>query len=870
MSNDVLKEAEPKAQPEANREVYLKVFGEDVRKRVSKHKHGKKLKAKTVKEVNKPAYDPADFGKALDLLEGDVKGALIVKSTSKGVNALEERLTADFSRCREEAATKKVTESDAGKKLADLNDLIAKISADELIWAKLRIQCLKFDEAVKELAPLKLGADATKKAAALRDEAWKLGEEGKFDQGESRIAEARNGVEALKAHAIAAGVRKQWADMKNDVDGALIVKSTCKAVNALEDRLRKEYDAFGKAAEDDMVASVEGERTLGGFKELIAKISADELKWAQIMVKHMRCDDAVKALKKYDVKGQDAERALDSRKLAFDFAHQGDFKTAEQHVDRALAELPAAVKAKWKIPVDSRLTAIANARRGFDAGAYGKPPPPTLADHYQKLSDAGGKLKSEFDAATLDFDKVTPRLEAVDKILVDVRREANELAKDVSSAKTPADKELVKAALETVYNVKLKSETACQCGKMKAGVDGAKIGDECRECSQKVLEPAWSKKALPRLFKVLAMVPASHTTGNDRMLKIDRHRNSGEGASWYASTSDQVVLNLERTGGFRLNSQEQGFAKTEKYRTKGKKTGPIVERAEVSTFDITTLHEVGHAVDAKMNFMGTRMENPKFGNWKKESRDSVIAVAGDKLGFFQDFKNLPRVFLKNYLEGILLNLAPAAVFKKEWGKASSEMKAVPEMQKVFAADLGLLYIEKLALNGPITDLTERSRAKDEAEKLSSILKLEPEHVQSYQAVQAKVLSGKPLADELRELGDKYVTEGTPPDQPDEEALAKHKAVKWCVGIRCKKDNGLWDKSDSGAKEHEIDGRVYQEAYANNYFSYDLAARAKRVNNYQFRAEGEWFAEIYALYYLGEMSKSHPDYDWFHKEVHLVS
>jgi hypothetical protein len=871
MSVDVTKEGEPKAQPEVTPEVYLKVFSEDVRKRVSGHKYGKKLKTKSGKKEKKGVYDPADFGRALDLLEREKNDAVMVKSTCRGVNALEERLTADFAGCRKEAEAKSVSEGEAGKKLEGLKDLIAKINADELIWAKLQIKYLQFDEAVTELAPLKLAADATKPATALGDEARRLGEEGKFDLAETRITEAFSGVAELKTKAIAAGVRKQWADMKGDVDDALQVKSTCKAVTALEVRLRKEYDAFGKTALDDKVAAADGEKTLAGFKDLVAKIGADDLKWAQFMVKHMSCDAAVTALERYKIDTDDAVYALDVRDEALGLAHQGDFGKADSRIDVALDKLPKAVKGKWKVDAVSRLTAVENAKRGFDADAYGTPPPKTLADHYQKLATAGGTLKQEFDDATLDFDKMIPWLDTVDQLLVKIRSEVNDLAKDVSSAKTPADKALVKAALETVYNVKLKSETTCQCGKFQAGVNNITVGFECNECGKKVLEPAWSKKALPRLFKVLAMVPASHTTGNDRMLKIDRHRNSGGDASFYDGRTEQVVLNLERTGGFRLNPDDFGSANTVKYRTKGKKTGPIVERAEVSHFDVTTLHEVGHAVDAKMAFMTKRMKDAKYGNWRTENQETVIEVAGSKLGFFQDFKNLPRVLLKKYLEGILTNKDPAATFTTEWDKTHAVIKAVPEMQKSFAIDPGLLYLEQLRLAvGPIKDGSERGRAKDEAEKLSPPFKLDQVHAPTYQVVQGKILDGSPLADELRDLGDKYKTEGTPPDRPDADALAKHKAVKWCAGIRCKKDNGLWDKSDSGAKEYEVDGRVYQESYESKYISYDIAARAKRVNNYQFRSEAEWFAEIYALYYLGEMSKSHPDYDWFHKEVHLVS
>ena len=47
-----------------------------------------------------------------------------------------------------------------------------------------------------------------------------------------------------------------------------------------------------------------------------------------------------------------------------------------------------------------------------------------------------------------------------------------------------------------------------------------------------------------------------------------------------------------------------------------------------------------------------------------------------------------------------------------------------------------------------------------------------------------------------------------------------------------------------------DGRVYQQSYnrAGGWCSYASAARAHKVSQYQFRAPGEWIAEVYATYY----------------------
>ena len=46
----------------------------------------------------------------------------------------------------------------------------------------------------------------------------------------------------------------------------------------------------------------------------------------------------------------------------------------------------------------------------------------------------------------------------------------------------------------------------------------------------------------------------------------------------------------------------------------------------------------------------------------------------------------------------------------------------------------------------------------------------------------------------------------------------------------------------------LSGRIFQKSYASQWTAYTLAARDRKVSQYQFRAPGEWFAEAYAAYY----------------------
>lgn len=51
---------------------------------------------------------------------------------------------------------------------------------------------------------------------------------------------------------------------------------------------------------------------------------------------------------------------------------------------------------------------------------------------------------------------------------------------------------------------------------------------------------------------------------------------------------------------------------------------------------------------------------------------------------------------------------------------------------------------------------------------------------------------------------------------------------------------------SGGKD--VGGKTFVYSNDTKLFSYDTAARARQVSNYQFRAPAEWFAEAYAAYY----------------------
>lgn len=113
---------------------------------------------------------------------------------------------------------------------------------------------------------------------------------------------------------------------------------------------------------------------------------------------------------------------------------------------------------------------------------------------------------------------------------------------------------------------------------------------------------------------------------------------------------------------------------------------------------------------------------------------------------------------------------------------------------------------------------------------------------------------------------KAALEGALPDKPATDtaalgslrnrwrAITGDATVSACLKART--DKSPWYGGKSRAAELTAGNRVYHESYAGQWSSYLFAARAATgISEYQWRAAGEWFAEIYALYYLDKLDKT---------------
>ena len=138
--------------------------------------------------------------------------------------------------------------------------------------------------------------------------------------------------------------------------------------------------------------------------------------------------------------------------------------------------------------------------------------------------------------------------------------------------------------------------------------------------------------------------------------------------------------------------------------------------------------------------------------------------------------------------------------------------------------------------------------------VTRIAKVANDHFKFNQAYLEERLSGN-----TPDLPDLLVDSRTLTDQQWLDLQAK--VNDWCDGIKVSK-NLWWDGSNSARLS--IGGRVYQEAYAGTWVSYKLSARNQGIHGYQFRAPGEWFAEIYAAYHSKILKDEHPSASWLSK------
>nr|WP_316643606.1 hypothetical protein [uncultured Roseateles sp.] len=302
----------------------------------------------------------------------------------------------------------------------------------------------------------------------------------------------------------------------------------------------------------------------------------------------------------------------------------------------------------------------------------------------------------------------------------------------IASLPATTPRSVVQAAIQARFNVELKNYTK----------EGA-------------LKPGTEQKAasLKKLYELMTKVPDTHTEG----IKIDRYGGkSGEKlnkdrGSFYRSSETKVVLSCGRA----KDADVQPLANIVFALPDLEPDCELVPDGPTSPapkyFDWTSLHELGHAIDDKKQFMAGKEGDGEFGGWVTYGRD-VLPIATAAAAKF----NFPASYIAEYLLSKSGTVPTAPLGRADW---------------------------------------DACRAK---------------------------------------------------------------AEEWCNALRVDKE--LWERG-SESKQRAIGDRVYHEAYAGDWVSYNVAARSKGVTGYQFRAPGEWLSELYAAHRMEKLKPSHPANAW---------
>jgi hypothetical protein len=104
--------------------------------------------------------------------------------------------------------------------------------------------------------------------------------------------------------------------------------------------------------------------------------------------------------------------------------------------------------------------------------------------------------------------------------------------------------------------------------------------------------------------------------------------------------------------------------------------------------------------------------------------------------------------------------------------------------------------------------------------------------------------------------------GTPADQVTKWNEAQQAVIDW-HNLAKVSNKVWWKQADIDKIKIKVGANdlVFTEAYDRTWVSYDYSARKKGMTGYQFRAPGEWFAELYACYRMDKLQPSHPAVSW---------
>ncbi|WP_207478932.1 hypothetical protein [Arenibaculum pallidiluteum] len=366
----------------------------------------------------------------------------------------------------------------------------------------------------------------------------------------------------------------------------------------------------------------------------------------------------------------------------------------------------------------------------------------------------------------------------------------------------------------------------------------------------KRLEGTPTSKAPARFYKLMAGLPEDHTFANNALNVFEMNKGlSGirkflEDGNYYQA--GRVVINLPASSHLPFPRKDANRKST-----------------WFEGFAFATLHEIGHAVDTKNGIMAGNRGLAKFGKWEDLDSDRAAEKIGAAMGFFDAFPSEVKGGLKCYLKNVLEGSEP------EIGVVYNEIKLANNtahscMDRVSAAARTMKKTKFVAAyQDLLTTMEDPSSALQAARTDCKLTTKEAVELTR------RVVEDGLTVDEAAEAMDQALRATLiPMPRIDERAVSAHPAVERCRAIRkASKSKVLYMKGPSEAAKVAIGDRVYIESYPGDWWSYSLAKRQEtQVSDYQWRAPGEWFAELYAMYYLGKLAKGHDLYKWFRENV----
>ncbi|MCU0775064.1 MAG: hypothetical protein MUC74_11355 [Ideonella sp.] len=247
---------------------------------------------------------------------------------------------------------------------------------------------------------------------------------------------------------------------------------------------------------------------------------------------------------------------------------------------------------------------IADLRAALDEAAQAaEPTQPDLGRAMAALERAEGAAAAARLAIHMHTNPTPPDVKEVAKVLGQPKG-AERLDALVAQLEPSARREVLQAAFEVRFGCKLAlyKDGAEDIADAELGVDVA------------------------RLYRDFAKLPPKHTLKNDSLLAVHDRRDA-TGYSGEGGASDFVPSTKE------LNMRE-GTASTSAGRNLGSAfaLGKVQDGCEpendepVQFFDWNTLHEVGHTVEDRHQFMAARMGDKSYGGWTEYGGD-LHAVA---------------------------------------------------------------------------------------------------------------------------------------------------------------------------------------------------------------------------------------------------